>query len=155
MSGIVYLVRSGEWFKIGWTRRPTGRKNRLVQIAQGLPDESEVITRIETGEPIGLERALHARFAHLRGRGEWFRLSAEDVAWVQTLLPTQAEELAKQHAPPAERSKDYHASGFMVRLPEEYRDKLQAIKDRTGAPYAESVRRALDAYIKALEDGAK
>ena len=48
-------------------------------------------------------------------------------------------------------AKDQHTSGFMVRLPEEYRDKLQAIKDRTGAPYAESVRRALDAYIKALD----
>jgi hypothetical protein len=55
---------------------------------------------------------------------------------------------------PRERT-DYHTSGFVVRLPQEYRDKLQRVKDRTGAPYAESVRRALDAYIKALEDGAK
>lgn len=68
---------------------------------------------------------------------------------------TPSAPMAKKKTKKPDTPPDMHTSGFLVRLPEEYRVKLQGIKDRTGAPYAESVRRAIDAYIKALEDGAK
>lgn len=48
-----------------------------------------------------------------------------------------------------ERSKDRHQSGFMVRLPEAYRAKLQEHKTKTGCPFAEAIRRAMDAFLKA------
>lgn len=47
------------------------------------------------------------------------------------------------------KPKDQHKSGFMVRLPEEYRLRLAEYKARTGCPFAETVRRALEAFLKA------
>ena len=44
---------------------------------------------------------------------------------------------------------DRHKSGFLVRLPEEYRVKLQELKDRTDRPFVATVRRALDAFLRA------
>jgi hypothetical protein len=48
-----------------------------------------------------------------------------------------------------ERPKDQHRSGFMVRLPEAYRDKLAELKRSTERSYTVEVRRALDAHLKA------
>ena len=45
--------------------------------------------------------------------------------------------------------KDQHKSGFMVRLPEAYREKLAELKRKTERPYTTDVRRALDDYLKA------
>lgn len=47
------------------------------------------------------------------------------------------------------QSKDYHRSGFLVRLPEPYREKLREIKRKTDRPFAATVRRALDDFLKA------
>lgn len=44
--------------------------------------------------------------------------------------------------------KDQHKSGFLVRLPEAYRAKLQEHKDKTDRPFSVAVRRAVDAYLK-------
>lgn len=56
-------------------------------------------------------------------------------------------------SPPMAKKKpkppDKHASGFMVRLPESYRGPLERMKREHGRPITESVRRALDAYLKA------
>jgi predicted DNA-binding protein len=50
---------------------------------------------------------------------------------------------------PKKKPADQHKSGFLVRLPEAYRAKLQELKQKTDRPMAASVRRALDAYLKA------
>lgn len=42
---------------------------------------------------------------------------------------------------------DKHTSNYMVRLPEPYRATLKALKAKTGQPYTEAVRRAVDAYL--------
>lgn len=64
--------------------------------------------------------------------------------------------VAKKKPKQPERPKDYHASGFLVRFPEEYRERLARIQQLSGAPtITESARRAIDAYLKALEDSAK
>lgn len=44
-------------------------------------------------------------------------------------------------------NKDLHTSGFMVRLPEQYREALRALKEKTDRPISVSVRRAVDAYL--------
>jgi len=44
-------------------------------------------------------------------------------------------------------SRDYHRSGFLVRIPEVYREKLKELKRKTDRPFAASVRRALDDYL--------
>lgn len=43
---------------------------------------------------------------------------------------------------------DQHKSGFMVRLPEAYREKLKALKAITGRPYTTEVRWLLDARLR-------
>jgi hypothetical protein len=47
------------------------------------------------------------------------------------------------------KTPDAHKSGFLIRLPEAYRPKLQEHKSKTGCPFSEAVRRAVDAYLKA------
>ena len=54
--------------------------------------------------------------------------------------------MAKKKPKPA---KDQHTSGFLVRLPETYRPLLLALKKKTDRPIAASVRRGVDAELKA------
>lgn len=46
------------------------------------------------------------------------------------------------------RAKDQHKSGFMVRLPEVYRQKLAELRKKTDRPFTASVRRGLDRELK-------
>jgi predicted DNA-binding protein len=46
------------------------------------------------------------------------------------------------------RRKDAHRSGFMVRLPESYRERMEELRRKTDRPYSAQVRRAMDAYLK-------
>lgn len=49
----------------------------------------------------------------------------------------------------SKRTADRHKGGFLVRLPDEMRVSLEALKQRTGQPYTWAVRKALEAYLKA------
>ena len=42
---------------------------------------------------------------------------------------------------------DQHRSGFLVRLPESYRAKLQELKQKTDRPITASVRRAVNVEL--------
>ncbi len=77
VTGAVYLLRSGPSYKIGCSKKPV---KRMRSIAVGLPVPARVVHVIETDDPFGIEAYWHRRFARKRKRGEWFRLSAEDVA---------------------------------------------------------------------------
>jgi hypothetical protein len=66
------------------------------------------------------------------------------------------EGMAKRGRPPkppestakgGERTKDRHASGFMIRLPDVYRDLLRKIGD-PDLTFTVKVRRAVDGYLK-------
>lgn len=46
------------------------------------------------------------------------------------------------------KTNDRHKSGFLVRLPEAYREKLHGLKEKTDRPVAAMIRRAVDAYLK-------
>jgi hypothetical protein len=76
-AGAVYLMRAGPLFKIGCSRKPEERTRR---VASGVPAEAVVIHMIETDDPFGVEGYWHRRFADKRTHGEWFRLSADEVA---------------------------------------------------------------------------
>lgn len=75
--GYVYLLKSGRFFKIGYSKSP-GR--RVYEMDIKLPDPVQLIHQIQTDDPQGIEAYWHRRFADRRRRGEWFDLSAADVA---------------------------------------------------------------------------
>jgi hypothetical protein len=75
-NGGVYLLHSGKRFKIGCSKALEQRVRRIQRI---LP-ESKLVHCIESDDPRGIEAYWHRRFAAKRVKGEWFELSAEDVA---------------------------------------------------------------------------
>jgi hypothetical protein len=76
-AGFIYLLRSGKFYKIGRTNA-VGRRER--ELAIQLPEKCSVVHSIKTDDPAGIEDYWHRRFESRRMNGEWFQLSAEDVA---------------------------------------------------------------------------
>lgn len=77
VTGVVYLIRMGEFHKIGKSNDP-GR--RMYELGIQLPEKHDVVHVIETDDPAGIEAYWHRRFAAQRTNGEWFRLSPGDIA---------------------------------------------------------------------------
>jgi len=75
--GYVYLFKSGDYFKVG---RSNNVGRRAYEVALQLPERTEVLHSIETDDPEGIEAYWHRRFASSRANGEWFKLTADDVA---------------------------------------------------------------------------
>lgn len=74
--GFVYLMKSGQFYKIGHSGAPGCRQYDLtIQ----LPEKVELIHKIPTEAPEAAERFWHERFQAKRKGGEWFDLTASDV----------------------------------------------------------------------------
>lgn len=76
-DGFVYLLKSGRFYKIGMTIS-VGMRERQLQIQ--LPEQARTVHTIKTDDPSGIEAYWHRRFEAKRKNGEWFELSAQDVA---------------------------------------------------------------------------
>jgi len=75
--GYVYLMKSGKHYKVG---RSTDVDRRRSQLGTMLPEPPNIVHRLETDDPVGIERYWHKRFEDKNVRGELFALSSEDVA---------------------------------------------------------------------------
>jgi len=76
-DGHVYLMKSGKFYKIGFSVHAGARER---QLAIQLPEVTSTVHVIVTDDPPGIEAYWHRRFAARRKNGEWFDLSREDVA---------------------------------------------------------------------------
>ena len=76
-EGEASSIKSGRFFKIGKTNS-AGRREYELKIQ--LPERAATIHTIRTDDPDGIEAYWHTRFDVKRKNGEWFELSAADVA---------------------------------------------------------------------------
>ena len=88
-TGFVYFIGELEGcHKIGMSKDPAVR---VLQFTV-LPSELRVVHQIATTEMSWLEGYLHAAYAEKRVRGEWFRLTPEDVALLSSVASADREE---------------------------------------------------------------
>ena len=81
----VYMVRAENGlFKIGTTNH---LHSRVITLRSSSPVSVTLIRYSISYKSMLLESALHERFADRRSHGEWFRLSEDDLLYLETVLP--------------------------------------------------------------------
>jgi Meiotically up-regulated gene 113 len=74
--GVVYLLKSGRFYKVG---RSNAAGRREYELAIQLPEKAKMIHAITTDDPCGIEAYWHKRFDAKRQNGEWFALDSADL----------------------------------------------------------------------------
>jgi hypothetical protein len=83
-TGGVYMLRAGEFYKIG---KASKFDQRIKQLKIQLPHKVEVVHKIYTDDHNQLERYWHRRFKHRKTNSEWFRLEDVDVEEFKNYSP--------------------------------------------------------------------
>jgi Meiotically up-regulated gene 113 len=74
--GYVYLLKFRSDYKIGTSGDPD---RRYGEVATQMPEAMTKVHTIKTDDPFGVEKYWHQRFDDKRLKGEWFRLTLDDV----------------------------------------------------------------------------
>ena len=82
IQGYVYIVKMGEYYKVGKTLDMTCRMGEYTL----LPIEPEIVFCKKVEDYTKSERILHQHFADKRVRGEWFKLTDEDIKKAKQLV---------------------------------------------------------------------
>ena len=84
-EGYIYIVRAGQFYKIGMSANP---KKRIEAINQGLPLDLEVIGTWPALSARDVEVELHEQCKGRHAKGEWYRLTGQGVADLVAALQT-------------------------------------------------------------------
>ena len=75
-SGIIYILKTEKYYKIGKTTNAT---NRIKTIAIEMPKKPKLVCKYKTNDIDGDEKYLHNQYESKRSNGEWFQLDNEDL----------------------------------------------------------------------------
>lgn len=95
--GYVYLIKSGEYCKIGLTTTHPFERIKTLQI--GNPEELVLITWFKTGNPFEDEQRLHRVLQDYHIRGEWFKLPVNLINtknWFENATALSDRQLVKE-----------------------------------------------------------
>lgn len=81
--GYVYLVRSHNRIKIGWTGNLKTLQSRLRRLHTLNAYGIELLFVIRSRRSYAIEAQLHSLFDHVRAHGEWFTLTTNDIATIE------------------------------------------------------------------------
>ena len=74
VHGFVYVIRLGDFYKIGRSVRPTERINGM-----SLSEKPEVICTIKVKDAAAFERGMHKKYRKHKHHREWFKLPPDVV----------------------------------------------------------------------------
>ena len=80
--GWIYVLRAGDYYKIGRAQNPVDRYSQLATLP---PWPTEIVHMFETENYHAIEKDLHDLFSAKRANGEWFALDTEDVELLRSL----------------------------------------------------------------------
>lgn len=118
--GYVYLIEGQDCYKIG---RSVNVPQRAQYLDIALPFDVQLIDYVGVSSHRAVESALHRLYAPSRLKGEWFKLTQEQVAEFQTTV-LQLEE-------PSSQSRTYRTR----------EEAVQAAEDEPEATYIARVKR--------------
>ena len=93
-SKYVYLVKAGEFYKIGIADDINERVKRLQS---GCPHKIEIINSWNVSSASRHESYLHNSFSMKCTSGEWFSLSSDDILFVNNYMGTVSEPSRNPH----------------------------------------------------------
>lgn len=85
-AAYIYLMRNNRngYYKIGFSKNPSARERTLQS------EEPDITLIRQWPGTMFDEVALHAKFEAQRIRGEWFKLSDADIAYIGGVAPSGA-----------------------------------------------------------------
>jgi len=136
MKAAIYLMKSAGLMKIGYSKNPF---QRWKSLKTGCPDPIALIFTLYCNDAPAVEKSLHKTFSDRRGKGEWFRVSVDEVlaAIIKMDLHQQwKDEQAPKVEPPEviteeeQEATDEAWKGFFSEMSKELEDSDSLRKEK-------------------------